>query len=782
MRKIPQTVRPGPALVACALGMSSALAAGAGTASDTAASPVAGSEAAASGALFGFTATDSVAQRALEARFDAQLDPADQDAWMKSMSSQPNQVGSPHDKANAESTLAKFKEWGWDAHIERFDVLYPTLLSHTLEMIAPTRFQAKLHEPPIPGDSTSANTAGALPPYNVYGADGDVTGELVYANYGMPDDYKMLERAGVSVKGRIVITRYGGGWRGLKPKLAQEHGAIGCIIYSDPKGDGYALGDVYPKGGQRPVDGVQRGSVGDMPVYSGDPLTPGVGADKNAKRLSIADAKSLLKIPVLPISYGDAEPMLAALGGMVVPSAWRGALPITYHYGPGPAKIHLAIKSDWSLKPIYDVIATIHGSELPDQWIVRGNHHDGWVFGAWDPLAGNVAMLSEAKAFGALLKSGWKPKRSIVYTSWDGEEPGLLGSTEWVEEHAAELGRKALVYINSDTNARGFLEVGGSHALQHLINDVAAGVRDPETGVSVQARLRAQREVEGYGRADEDQRAAAKQAAGHGDLSIEALGSGSDFTPFLQHIGIATLSLGFGGEDQQAGVYHSIYDSYDHYVRFGDPGFAYGVALAQTAGHTVLRLADAAAPLMRFGDLADTLARYSGELHGLEAHEREASANLATLLDGDAFKLATDPTQPIAAPPREDVVPYLNLAPLDNAIASLKIAATTYDLTYAKALAAGLKPDARLDALLQGLEQTFLSSQGLPGREWYKHLIYAPGLFTGYGVKTIPGVREAIEQRQWDVANNYAAMTARVIDAYGARLNEATKLLATAAH
>jgi N-acetylated-alpha-linked acidic dipeptidase len=729
--------------------------------------------------LFGFNASDSTTQRALESQFDAQLSAADQRAWMQTLSAQPNQVGSPHDKANAEFILAKFKEWGWDAHIERFDVLYPTLRSHTLEMLAPVAFKAKLHEPAVAGDASSANTAAAMPPYNAYGADGDVTGDLVYVNQGMPDDYLRLERAGVSVKGRIVITRYGGGWRGLKPKLAQEHGAIGCIIYSDPKEDGYGIGDTYPKGGQRPADGVQRGSVADMPVYPGDPLTPGVGASKNAKRLPISEAKTLLKIPVLPISYGDAQPMLAALGGEVVPANWRGALPITYHFGPGPAKIHLAIKSDWTQKPLYDVIAMIRGSELPDQWIIRGNHQDGWVFGAWDPLSGNVAMLSEAKALGTLLKSGWKPRRTIVYASWDGEEPGLLGSTEWVEEHAEELSHKALLYVNSDTNSRGFLGVGGSHALQHVINDVAAGVTDPQTGVSVQARMRAALMVDGYDpSANGEERAAAKQAAEDGDLDIEALGSGSDFTPFLQHLGVATLNLGFGGEDAQAGVYHSIYDSFEHFDRFGDPGFVYGVALSKTAGHTVLRFADAVLPPLRFADLASTLEGYAKELHALADGKRESTAMLMKLLDRDAFRLASDPTHPTAAPHREDLVPYLNLAPVDNAVATLKRSATACDAAYAKALTAGLKPSAALNELLRGLEQTFTAPQGLPGRDWYRHLIYAPGLYTGYGVKTMPGVREAIEQRNWDLANSYAQFTGKVVEAYAARLDAATALLA----
>src|SRR5581483_4887587 len=323
--------------------------------------------------IFGFTTAQTSDERSLEARFDGDLNAADLDAWMKNLSAEANNVGAPHDKANAEFVRDQLKQWGWDAQIEVFYPLYPTLKQHTLELVAPTRFVTTLKEPAVSGDATSSRTDG-MGPYNVYGADGDVTGDLVYANYGMPDDYKDLARRGIDVKGKIVITRYGAGWRGLKPKLAQEHGAIGCIIYSDPHEDGYARGDVYPKGGWRPPEGVQRGSVADMPIYSGDPLTPGVGATKNAKRLPLSQAKSLLKIPVIPISYGDAQPLLAALAGPVAPSSWRGSLPITYHMGPGPAKVHLAISSDWGQKPLYDVIARIPGSQDPDEWVMRGNH------------------------------------------------------------------------------------------------------------------------------------------------------------------------------------------------------------------------------------------------------------------------------------------------------------------------------------------------------------------------------------------------------------------------
>ncbi|HKD53790.1 MAG TPA: transferrin receptor-like dimerization domain-containing protein [Steroidobacteraceae bacterium] len=737
--------------------------------------------------LFGFGAADAARQQSLEQRFDAQLNPQDLRDWLKNLSSEPNHVGSPHDKANAEFVRDLFRQWGWDAHIETFEVLYPTLKQHRLELIAPTKFVASLSEPVIAGDATSSRTDG-LPPYNEYGADGDVTGELVYLNYGMPDDYEALARRGIDVKGKIVITRYGEGWRGLKPKLAQEHGAIGCIIYSDPHDDGYNRGDVYPKGGWRPPDAVQRGSVLDMAFYPGDPLTPGVGATKDAKRLPLAQARTILKIPVIPISYADAQPLLAALGGPVAPTRWRGALPITYHIGPGQAQVHLSIASDWSLKPLYDVIAKVQGTGSPEQWVVRGNHRDGWVFGAWDPLSGQVAMLAEAKAIGALLKTGWRPKRTLIYASWDGEEPGLLGSTEWAETHAAELQRKAVLYLNSDTNARGFLAPEGSHSLQHLLNDVTSAVKDPETGASTQARLRARMLVQGFEKDPADAKDVAEEkvrnaklAAAGGDVPIGALGSGSDYSAFLQHLGITTLSIEYKGEDDQAGVYHSDYDSFDHYVRFGDPTFAYGIAEAQTAGHVILRMADADVLPLQFGGFADTVGDYVGQLQKLVDDKRRHASEIDRLLDDRAFSLTADPSRVVEPPPREGAVPQIDFAPLESAVARLKHSAQAYDAAYAK-LTAGdiqLRPAqrAQLNELLQGMEQKLTDARGLPGRDWFRHFIYAPGLLTGYAVKTVPAVREAIEGGRWDEANAYARITAGVLNTYTDRLDKATALL-----
>ena len=722
--------------------------------------------------LEGFSSAAAATEAQLEQRFDADLSAAELRSWLEQMSSAPNHVGSPHDKANAEFELAKFKEWGWDASIETFSVLYPTPKEVSVELVAPTHFKALLSEPPIEGDRTSTQTRDELPPYNVYGADGDVTAELVYVNQGMPDDYKELEREGISVKGKIALTRYGGGWRGLKPKLAYEHGAVGCLIYSDPRDDGYGVGDPYPKGGFRPPNAVQRGSVQDLTLYSGDPLTPGVGAVPGAKRLALKDAKTLLKIPVLPISYADAEPLLAALGGRVAPPSWRGGLPLTYHVGPGPAQVHMKVLSEWTQKPIYDVVAKIRGSEQPDQWIIRGNHHDGWVFGALDPLAGQIALMAEAKSIGKLVQQGWRPRRTLVYNSWDGEEPGLLGSTEWAEQHAAELKVKAVLYVNSDTNGRGFLQAEGSHAVQHFLSEVARDVKDPETGVSVLARAIAERRVSSL---DSPRGESAAHAAA-GDLQLGALGSGSDYTPFLQHLGISSINLGFEGEVQY-GVYHSAYDSFDHFRRFVDPTFEYGVTLAKVAGRIMLRAAQADLIPAREGDFAASIAGYAEDLHKLADSMRTKTTELSKLLDDESYKLTSNPDTPRAAPARVADVPYLNFAALDNAVVKLEQSAKAFDKEYAR-LDASSDPSSKLardrvNAALTVLEQSLMDAHGLPGREWYQHMIYAPGLHTGYGVKTLPGIREAIEERRWDEANQYMGVVSHALNAYSERMDRA---------
>jgi N-acetylated-alpha-linked acidic dipeptidase len=658
-------------------------------------------------------------------------------------------------------------------------VLYPTPISTRVEMVAPQRILLGGQEPPIPEDSTSSNTANALPPYVAFQGDGDVTADLVYANYGLPKDYDELARRGIDVRGKIVIARYGTGWRGLKPKLAQEHGAIGCIIYSDPEQDGYAAGDPYPRGGARPPQSVQRGSVVDMITYPGDPLTPGVGATEGAHRLTRATAATILKIPTLPMSYGDAQKLLSQLGGPLAPESFRGALPITYHLGgTGAVRVHLAVKSDWSLKPVYDVIATLRGSQYPDQWIVRGNHHDGWVFGASDPLSGNVAMLSEAKALGALWSQGWRPARTIVYASWDGEEPGLLGSTEWAEAHGAELKQKGVIYINSDGNGRGALEAAGTQSWQRLVNAVAADVKDPESGVDAATRLRTKIVVDGWeGKGGRDTPAYQAAQSG-GDLVLGPLGSGSDYTAFLQHLGLPALNIGYGGEDESGGVYHSVYDSFDHHTRFDDPGLRYGAALSKTVGRLVLRIADSDTPPQRFGDFAVTVERYLTEVKKLADERRAEDRFRDKLLREGAFRIANDPMKPVGAPEAKADTPHIELAVLEDAVDRLKVSAAAYDAAYADK-SSGLTPDrrARLNTALRDIDQLLLNEQGLPMRPWFKHLIYAPGRFTGYGAKTLPGVREAIEERRFADAATYARMTAAALNAFSARLDSARAIL-----
>jgi N-acetylated-alpha-linked acidic dipeptidase len=711
---------------------------------------------------------------------DSGIHPDDLRDWMKTMAAEPNQVGSPHDKANADYELGLFRAWGWDAHIETFEVLYPTPLSETLELTAPEKFTATLQEKPVPGDATSARTAGALPAYVAYQSDGDVTAPLVYINYGMQDDYKALERLGVDVRGKIVIARYGHGWRGLKPKLAQDHGAIGCIIYSDPADDGYSQEKTYPEGPMRPPQGIQRGSVADMPLYPGDPLTPGIGATHDAKRLARADAPTILKIPVLPISYADAQHFLAALDGAMAPEGFRGGLPITYHVGPGPAVAHLAVKSDWGLKTIYDVIATMRGSELPDQWVIRGNHHDGWVFGASDPLSGQVALMAEAKAIGAMVAQGYHPRRTLIYASWDAEEPMLLGSTEWVETHADALKKHAVLYINSDGNGRGILSAGGSADLTHLVNQVATEVTDPETKVSIGTRLRAQLRVDGAAPdATPEAVADGKLAADNGrDFPIAALGSGSDFSSFLQHLGLATLDVGFEGEGDASGVYHSAYDTFEHHSRFVDPGFIYDALLAKTIGRIVLHAADDPLPQQRAGDFADQVGTYVNEIKKLADQRRQDAESQGALLRDHAFALAADPTKPNQPPKPLQPVPFLDFAPLENAAYRLHHSAQDYDASLL-ANGAKLTPDrlARLQALMLTIDQTLAPDTGLPGRTWYKNLIYAPGRFTGYQAKTLPAVREAIEEDRWGDANHYAAITAGALDEYSNRLDTARSVI-----
>lgn len=719
---------------------------------------LAGAAAGADEPMLGFDEAGTALQRQIEASLDADIDATEMDGWLKLMSATPHHLGSMASKENAEFIAELFESWGYDTEIATYDVLLPTPKVREVQLVAPTTYSATLTEDTLPEDPSTAVRDKLLPPYNAFSRDGEVEAELVFVNYGIPEDYDLLERYGIDVKGKIVIAKYGRSWRGIKPKLAGEKGAIGTIIYSDPADDGYGAGDVYPKGPFKNESGVQRGSVMDMPTYPGDVLTPGRGATAGARRLKREDAPTITKIPVLPISYRDALPLLKALDGEVVPAEWRGALPITYHFGPGPARVRLKAEFDWNMVKAYDVIARLEGSRYPEEWVLRGNHHDGWNHGAEDPLSGLVVTLAEAKAVAALAKTGHRPLRTIIYAAWDGEEPGLIGSTEWAEEHARELQQHAVAYINTDASSRGFLSTGGSHVLERYLNQVADDVNDPLAKVTLKERRRDSLLVNG----DDKARAEAKDRA---DLRINPMGSGSDYTPFLQHLGVASVNLGFGGEADD-GSYHTLYDTYEHYTRFMDPGLVYGATLAKVTGRATLRLANAPRLPFEFKGFADNVALYVSELEELADTMRKKTEETNGLIDDGKYAAALDPRKSLGPPEREGRVPYFNFAPLKNALARLQKAADDFD-----AVASGsTMANAEINELLYTSERLLTRESGLEGREWYKHFIYAPGYYTGYGVKTIPGVREAIEQREYARVEPQIGIAADVLNGMAERI------------
>jgi N-acetylated-alpha-linked acidic dipeptidase len=692
----------------------------------------------------GFTARSSEVQRKVEDTFRAVARPENLRDHMRAIADAPHHAGSPGSRKVAEYILAQFKSWGLNASIETFEALMPYPTERAVELVAPERYTLKLVEPPVAQDPDSSDTGG-LPTFNAYSADGDVTADLVYVNYGIPEDYEQLAKLGVDVKGKIVIARYGRSWRGIKPKVAYEHGAVGCIIYSDPREDGFFAGDVFPDGRYRPEMGAQRGSVMDMPIHPGDPLTPGTPSEPGAPRLDRARAQTILKIPVLPISYGDALPLLRALKGPVAPEAWRGALPITYHVGAGPAKVHLKLAFDWTVRPLYDVIVRIDGSEFPDEWIIHGNHHDAWVNGASDPTSGNVALMETARGLAELLKSGWRPKRTIILASWDGEEWGLLGSTEWVEKHAQELSAKAVAYINSDSTSKSWLDVSGSHSLQAFVNELMRDIPDPKRGKTTLFEAKVDRAID-QAKTDDEKKA----IQGRRHIPIEALGSGSDYTAFLDHLTIASLNMGFGGEAPDSGVYHSTYDSFYWYTHFSDADFAYGTALSRTIGTAILRLANADILPFEFSATAATLRGYASELDKLRKAVKDS--------------------------------PPLELTLVLSAVERLAKAADAYDRAFAQYAARGAALDrakqVELNRLLYTSERAFKYDGGLPKREWFKHLAYAPGFYTGYGVKTLPGIREGIEQKAWDEPKKYIPLVVSAIDRLAAQVDRASSLLA----
>ena len=712
--------------------------------------------------LLGFDAAGSAAQRALEADFDSRIDAREMEAWLRDLSFEPHHVGSPKGYANAQRLAELFTSWGYATEIAEYEILFPTPKTRELELVSPGSFTASLTEEALDEDPSTSRTQDLLPPYNAFSRDGEVEAELVFVNYGMPADYEVLERHGISVEGKIAIAKYGRSWRGIKPKLAGEKGAIGTLIYSDPLDDGYGQGETYPQGPFKHESAVQRGSVMDMPTYPGDVLTPGIGATPDAVRLDRADAPTITEIPVLPISHKDAMPLLAAMGGDVVPAEWRGGLPITYHMGPGPARVRLKLEFNWTMVTAYNVIARLEGSEFPDEWVIRGNHHDGWNHGAADPISGLVALMAEAKAVGELAQAGNAPARTLIYAAWDAEEPGLIGSTEWVEHHAAELSEHAVAYLNTDGNSRGFINIGGSHTLERLMGGVTADVIDPQTGVSVDARRRAMLTLEGSNARIKN------EAKNRAQLRISPLGSGSDYTPFLQHLGIASINIAFGGEAQD-GSYHTLYDTYEHYLKFRDPGLDYGVALAQVAGRATLRIANAQRLPFEFAGLTDNIALYLSEIEALTDALRSGTEDTNSLIDAGTYDLALDPTKNLGAPSSNQPVPYFNFARLHNALTRLDAAATAYEGKVDQ------PASAEVNRLLYSSERLLTRGHGLAGRPWFKHHLYAPGFYTGYGVKTLPGVRESIEQLQFDAVDEQIVIAAQMIEELAARVEDLSR-------
>jgi N-acetylated-alpha-linked acidic dipeptidase len=677
--------------------------------------------------LRGFPAKEAQQQRAWEEKARAVPQPEKIAEYIRTISDRPHHAGSPASKAVAEYVLKTLQGWGFDASIEEFEALLPTPTARKLELIAPFRFEAKLAEPAIPEDPDSSDQ-GQLPTYNAYSMGGDLTAPLVYVNYGVPEDYAYLKQHGIDVKGKIVLARYGSSWRGVKPKVAYENGALACLIYSDPKEDGYFPGDVYPAGPFRPKDGAQRGSVMDIAIHPGDPQTPGWASEKGARRLPPQDVKTLQKIPVLPISYADALPLLNALNGPVAPESWRGALPLTYHIGPGPALVHLNLDFDWSIRPVYDVIARIPGSELPDQWVMYGNHHDAWVNGAADPASGAAALLETARSLSELRKQGWKPKRTVLFGIWDAEEFGLIGSTEWVEKHAAELDKKLVAYLNSDMNGRGSLGATGSHTLEALLSEVLRDVKAPESEKSLLELALQPKE---------------KHPEPPG-FHIGPLGSGSDYAAFIHHLGVSSLNLGFS-DNEARGIYHSIYDTFYWYSHFSDTKFTHGTALSRVMATLLMRLADAPLLPFEFGNFARAAQGYVTELSKLKG--------------GGA----------------------LHLDGVRKELAAIAKAADLYEARYKRALekTPAAQPERLAEAgeLSYRVERSMLLPAGLPGREWFKHQIYAPGLYTGYDAKTLPGIREAAEAGRWDEANQQAEAVVQVLRAVRAQIEQAERAL-----
>jgi N-acetylated-alpha-linked acidic dipeptidase len=672
------------------------------------------------GSIDGFAGDAAVIQRRWEEVFRSAPSPSSAREHLRRLTIEPHVAGTKEDYATAVYVRDQMRSFGLTADLKEYQVWlpYPKAPS-VVELITPRRERLPVQEAVLANDPTSSNPK-ITPLFNGYSASGDVTAPLVYANYGLPGDYDELQKAGVDTKGKIVLVRYGNSFRGVKAKVAEDHGAVGCIIYSDPADDGYMQGDVYPKGPWRPEASGQRGSVQFLFDYPGDPLTPGKPAIPGVARLKPEEATDLTKIPVQPIAYDVARKLIAPLKGPVRPRGFQGGLPFAYHIGgTDDVKVHLKTDMDYQIRTIWDVIARIDGDQEKDRWVVMGNHRDAWVFGAVDPNSGTAAMLEVARGFGQLLKQGWKPRRTIILGSWDAEEYGLIGSTEWAEEYAEELQQKAVAYLNLDAAVSG-ANFGASSvpSLWKLIRGVTQDVKDPKTGKSIyqqwQDRAREQRSE-----TDPETKSPA---------AIGALGSGSDYTPFFQHLGIASTDMSFNGD---YGVYHSAYDSFYWMSNFGDPDFVYHVAAAQLFGLMAMRLADADALPFAYTDYASQIREFFAEAVKLAKRR-----NLGTAFDEKA---------------------------MNEAVAEFGREAERLEQSRQAAVAE--KDAAKLkrinDALIAG-ERGFIDSRGLRGRAWYKHEIYAPGIYTGYAAQPLTDFGQALDDRN---SSNAREALDRIVEA-----------------
>jgi N-acetylated-alpha-linked acidic dipeptidase len=688
--------------------------------------------------ISGFVPARVAAERQLEEKLRAIPDAAHAEADLRHLTSEPHMAGTEASHRVAEWLRDQYRSFGLDAEIVTYSAWLPQPREVTLELTKPENKKLASPEQPIDVDKdTFDKRVGTA--FNVYSPSGEVTAPVVYVNYGTQEDYRTLASSGVHVEGKIVLARYGRNYRGIKAKLANEHKALALIIYSDPKDDGNVAGETYPNGPWRPMSGIQRGSIIYTQLYPGDPLTPGVAATPAAKRLAPADAASLPRIPTMPINAQDASAILGNLGGETVPADWQGGLPFTYHFGPGSAEVHLKLVMDYQQRPIYDVIAKLHGT-ADDQWVVLGNHHDAWVYGAADPGSGTTGMLETGRALGELARSGWKPRRTIVICEWDGEEPGLIGSTEWVEANRAELQAKAVAYINTDVGANGpNFGASATPSLKQLVRDAAREVEDPRTGQSVYEAWRehaamAKGEVAGVARQE-------PVADSSGEVPLNSLGSGSDYSAFFDHAGIPSMDMGFTGD---YGVYHSVYDDFYWMKHFGDPKFAYEPALARILGTVALRL-----------DEADILP-FDFPAYALEIEH-----------------VTTDRIRRAARDEDEQA-----LEPALDAVAKLSVSAARASQALQTISGAPLDPAkaAQINHAIAAVEQGFLAPDGLVGRPWFQHVLYAPGSYTGYASVVEPGVTESLERNDSATLHREADSLTAAFARVTARLDDLARL------